>query len=187
MTCFAYGRGTGGEQILNLKGGYSNSIEEAIDGEKTGYQPPARKQLFWEDVKEGDELPSIRMPINMTRCVYFASATRDFAPQHSNPEYAKTRSKTRDAFVNTQVNLGMVSRLATDWAGPTATVRRLKLKMKDNVCRGDDMIITGRVLKKYEKDGEHRVDIDVLISNQEQPTTPCEATVALPSRAATQK
>ena len=28
------------------------------------------------------------------------------------------------------------------------------------------------------------VDLDVMISNQERPATPCEATVALPSRAA---
>ena len=132
----------------------------------------------------GDELPSITMPINMTRCVFMASATRDFSPQHSNPEYAKKRSKTRDVFVNTQFNMGMVSRLATDWAGPSATVRRVKIRMKENVCAGDDMIVTGRVLAKYVKDGEHRVDIDVMISNQARPATPCEATVALPTRAA---
>jgi acyl dehydratase len=182
ITVFAYGRGTGGEADLALDGGFSNSIEEAIEGKKTGYKPPPRKELCWEDVEEGDELPSIRMPMNTTRCVYLASATRDFSPQHTNPEYARTRSRTRDAFVNTQFNMGMVSRLATDWAGPTATVRRVKLKMKDNVCRGDDMILTGRVLRKYEQNGEYRVDIDVMISNQERPTTPCEICLVLPSR-----
>jgi acyl dehydratase len=79
----------------------------------------------------------------MTRCVFMASATRDFSPQHSNPDYARNRSGTRDVFVNTQFNMGMVSRLATDWAGPSAIVRRVKIKMKENVCAGDDMIVTG--------------------------------------------
>ena len=50
------------------------------------------------------------------------------------------------------------------------------------VDRGDDMIVTGRVTRKFVHQGEHRVDIDVMISNQERPATPCEATVALPSR-----
>lgn len=182
VTLFAYGRGTGGEEGLALKGGFSNSVEEAIEGDRTPYLPPPVKELWWEDVNVGDALPSITMPINMTRCVYMASATRDFSPQHSNPQYARERSRTRDVFVNTQFNMGMVSRLATDWAGPSATVRRVKIRMKENVCAGDDLIVTGRVLEKYVKDGEHRVDIDVMISNQERPATPCEATVALPCR-----
>lgn len=187
MTVFAYGRSAGGAQETKLAGGFSNSIEEAIEGARTGYKAVQPKEVFWEDVREGDELPSIRMPINMTRLVYLASATRDFSPQHSNPEYAKTRSKTRDAFVNTQFNMGMASRLATDWAGPSATVRRVKIKMKENVCRGDDMIVTGRVSRKYLKDGEHLVDIDILISNQERPCSPCQASIALPTRNAASK
>lgn len=187
MTVFAYGRGVGGAEAPKLLGGFSNAIEEAIEGTKTGYKPPELKKVLWEDVKEGDELPSIRMPITMTRLVYLASATRDFSPQHSNSEYAKTRSKTRDAFVNTQFNMGMVSRLATDWAGPSATVRSVKIKMKENVCRGDDMIVTGKVTQKYEKDGEHLVVIDVMISNQDSPCSPAVATIALPSRTGASK
>ena len=182
VTLFAYGRGLGGDDGLALKGGYSNAIEEAIEGAKTPYLPQVAPDLFWEDVAEGDELPSIRMPINMTRCVFMASATRDFSPQHSNPEYAKKRSGTRDVIVNTPFNMGMASRLATDWAGPSAIVRRIKIKMRENVCAGDDMIVTGRVTRKYMLGGEYRVDIDVMISTQERPATPCEVTVALPSR-----
>ena len=183
ISLFMYGRGLGGQELLESEMGYSNAIEEAIEGAKTRYQPAIAEGIHWEDVNEGDELPPIRMPINMTRCVFMASATRDFSPQHSNPEYARNRSGTRDVFVNTQFNMGMVSRLVTDWAGPSATVRRVKIRMRENVCAGDDMIVTGRVLRKYLQDGEHRVDIDVMISNQERPATPCQATVALPSRA----
>lgn len=184
VSLFMYGRGQGGQELLDAQMGYSNAIEEAIEGEKTGYQPEVADGLFWEDVHVGDELPAIRMPINMTRCVFMASATRDFSPQHSNPDYARNRSGTRDVFVNTQFNMGMVSRLATDWAGSSAIVRRVKIRMKENVCAGDDMIVTGRVTRKFVDKGEHRVDIDVMISNQERPATPCEATVALPSRVA---
>jgi acyl dehydratase len=183
-TLYVYGRGADDEGSLELKGGYSNAIEEAIEGDKTPYQP-AIGSLFWEEVSEGEELPEIRMPINMTRCVFMASATRDFSPQHSNPEYAKNRSKTKDVFVNTQFNMGMVSRLATDWAGPTAVVKRVKIRMKDNVCAGDEMIVTGKVVRKYIEGDEHKVDLVVTISNQDGPTTPAEATVVLKSRGET--
>ena len=180
FTVFAYGRGTGRPSLP--KGGYSNALEEALEADKTTYQSAIGKGLYWEDVNEGDQLPELRMPITMMRCVMMASATRDFSPQHSDPEYAKKRAGTRDVFVNTQFNMGIVSRLVTDWAGPFATVRRLKVKMQANVCAGDDMIVTGRVTRKYLQGDEWRLDIEVMIANQEGPATPCEATVALPSR-----
>ncbi|MAG29946.1 MAG: hypothetical protein CL908_03515 [Deltaproteobacteria bacterium] len=60
---------------------------------------------------------------------YPASATRDFSPQHSNRDYCQERSKTKDVFVNTPFNMGMVARFLTDWAGPRSTVRRMAVKM----------------------------------------------------------
>ena len=181
MTVFGYGREGGSSNGEKGNGGWSPAVEEAIQGERTGYQPPPVRTVFWEDVKEGEKLAPLVMPITLTRCAYLASATRDFSPQHSNRDYAQQRSKARDIFVNTPFNLGMVSRYLTDWAGPTGTVRRMSLSMRGNVCAGDDMIISGRVVRKYVEDGEHRVDLEVLISTQDGPATPCGATLALPS------
>lgn len=184
LTAFGYGREDGAAPASQGDAsGWSPAVEEAIRGEETGYQPPAISDRFWEDVQEGEELPRLVMPITMTRCVYLASATRDFSPQHSNPEYARQRSKTKDVFVNTPFNLGMVSRFLTDWGGPRSAVRRMKIAMRQNVCAGDDMIITGQVVKKYEDAGEKRVDLEIVIATQEGPATPCTATLALPSRA----
>lgn len=165
-----------------MPGGYSAAIEEAILGERTGYQPAPPRDLVWEDVQEGDELPTLVVPITVTRCVYLASATRDFSPQHTNRDYAQGRSKTKDVFVNTQFSIGMVQRFMTDWAGPRSVVRRTKIAMRGNVCAGDDMIITGRVSRKYVENGEHRVDLDILISTQDGPATTGGGTLVLPTR-----
>ena len=56
------------------------------------------------------------------------------------------------------------------------------MAMRDNVCAGDDMILTGRVTKKYLVDGSPHVDVDVVISTQDGPVSPCQTTVVLPSR-----
>jgi len=133
-------------------------------------------------VTAGEELPKLVMPFTVTRAVYLASATRDFSPQHSNRRYAQERSKTTDVFVNTPFNVGMISRFLTDWAGPRSTVRRIRFAMRGNVCAGDDMILEGRVTEKLVEDGEHRVAVEVTISTQDGPVTPCTTVVALPSR-----
>ena len=183
MTAFGYGRQEGAPPLVaGGNGGWSPAVEEVIQGERTGYRPPTIHERFWEDVNEGDELPKLLMPITLTRCVYLASATRDFSPQHSNRDYAQQRSKTKDVFVNTPFSMGMVSRFLTDWAGPRSTVRRMNLTMRGNVCAGDDMILTGTVTKKHVEGGEARVDVDIMISTQDGPVAPCKATLALPSR-----
>ena len=188
MTAFGYGRQAGAPLAAgSTQGGWSPAVEEVIQGEKTGYRPPVFRDRFWEDVQEGEELPALHMPITFTRCVYLASATRDFSPQHSNREYAQQRSKTKDIFVNTPFNMGMISRFMTDWGGPKSTVRRMNLAMRGNICAGDDMVITGKVTKKHITDGEHRVDLEIVMATQDGPVTPCGATLALPSRSATAK
>ena len=53
-----------------MPGGWSANLEEVIEGERTGYQPPPFHDRFWEDVREGDELPQLLMPITVTRCIY---------------------------------------------------------------------------------------------------------------------
>ena len=183
MTGFGYGREADTASAAS-SAGWSPAVEEAIEGEKTGYQPPQYVDRYWDDVSEGDELPKLVMPFTTTRAAYLASATRDFSPQHSNRDYAQERSKAKDVFVNTPFNMGMVSRFLTDWGGPKSTVRRMKVAMRGNVCAGDDMIITGKITKKYEEAEEHRVDVDVTIATQEGPVTPCSATLLLPVREA---
>ena len=82
-------------------------------------------------------------------------------------------------FVNTPFNLGMVDRYLIDWAGPEAEIKKIRVSMRGNVCAGDDMIMTGRVTKRYEQEGERLVDVEVIIATEEGPVTPCSATVAL--------
>jgi acyl dehydratase len=183
MSAFGYGREKGAKPAAAASGGgWSPAVEEMIQGERTGYRLRAFQQRFWEDVLEGEELPELVMPITLTRCVYLASATRDFSPQHSNRDYAQQRSKTKDVFVNTPFNLGMISRFMTDWGGPESTVRRVQIHMRQNLCAGDDMIITGKVTRKYVEEGDHRVDLEVMISTAEGPATPSGGTLSLPRR-----
>jgi acyl dehydratase len=183
MSAFGYGRDAAAPVAATAKsGGWSPAVEEVIAGERTGYRAPVPRDLCYEDVTEGDELPPLTMPITLTRCVYLASATRDFSPQHSNRDYARARSKTKDVFVNTPFNLGMISRFLTDWTGPRGVVRRISMAMRENVCAGDDMILTGRVSKKYLVDGEPHIDVEVTIATQDGPVSPCRTTVVLPSR-----
>jgi len=166
-----------------IAGGWHNAAELCMESWRTGWtaKPPA--ELHWEDVREGDEIPELIMPITVTRCAYMASASRDFAPQHHNTWYAQNRSKTRDMFLGTHFNLGMMSRFMTDWGGPASTVRRIQLAMRRSICAGEDLHMTGRVVRKFEEDGESRVDLDIELATERGPAYEAGGTLALPTRA----
>jgi len=167
-----------------IRGGWHNATEECLESWRTGWRPKPPAELHWEEVSVGDELPPLVMPITVTRCAFMASASRDFAPQHHNSWYAQNRSKTRDMFLGTHFNLGMMSRFMTDWGGPLSTVRRIQLAMRRTICAGEDMILTGRVTKKYEKDGEQRVDLAIAIDTDRGTAYQAGGTLALPIRGA---
>jgi hypothetical protein len=54
--------------------------------------------------------------------------------------------------------------------------------MRRPICAGDDMIMTGEVTRKYEENGERRVDIDIAVATQDGPAYVCGGTLALPTR-----
>jgi acyl dehydratase len=166
-----------------LRGGWHNATEEMLESWRTGWAPKPPAELYWEDVDEGDAMPKLVMPITVTRCVFMASASRDFAPQHHHTWYAQNKSRAREMFLGTHFNLGMLSRFMTDYGGPLSTVRRIQLQMMRTIGAGEDYCMSGVITKKWEKDGEKLVDMDIAIDTQLGPGYRCSASLALPSRA----
>lgn len=183
LTMFAYDpAGTGaagdhrdGEEV----DGRHPATEECLEADRASH-PPSIESAYCDEVKVGALLPSLFMPITVTRCVMLASATRDFAPHHHNRQYAQDQVQARDMFLNTPFNLGMLSRFVTDWAGPLGRVRRLRLAMGKNICAGDDMTIGGRVIRKYVDGDDHCVDVAIEVDTQDGPAYGASSTVVLP-------
>lgn len=163
-----------------LHGGWHNGTEEMLESWRTGWQGSETRDTKWSEVEVGDQLPPLIMPITVTRCVFMASASRDFAPQHHNTWYCHNKSRTREMFLGTHFNLGMLSRFLTDYGGPMSTVRRIQLQMARTIGAGEDYRMTGVVTRKWEADGEKLVDIDITIDTQLGPAYTSSGTLALP-------
>jgi hypothetical protein len=163
-----------------LKGGWHNATEEMLESWRTGWQGREPANTRWNEVKVGDAMPPLLMPITVTRCVFMASASRDFAPQHHNTWYCHNKSRTREMFLGTHFNLGMLSRFMTDYGGPLSTVRRIQLQMKRTIGAGEDYMMSGVITRKWEADGEKLVDMDIRIDTDLGPAYTCSGTLALP-------
>lgn len=136
--------------------------------------------LSWDNVSEGDQVPGPVIPITMRTLMIDVAGTRDLYPIHHDREFAKGNG-ARDIFVNTMFYEALFGRIATDWAGPEAFLRKLRFAMKSPNCLGDTITSRGWVVKKYEGDGERLLDLEIHLDNQLGPSaTIANLTLQLP-------
>ncbi len=96
------------------------------------------------DVTVGDSLPDLVIPITRTLIVAGAIASRDYQDVHHDHELA-TAKGSADIIMNILTTNGLVGRYATDWAGPDATVRAIRIRLGVPNYPGDTMTLTGEV------------------------------------------
>ena len=99
------------------------------------------------DVNVGDELPALPIPLTRTVIVATAIASRDYQDVHHDPGLAQERGSP-DIFMNILSTNGFVGRFITDWAGPDAVLRSVKIRLGAPNHPGDTMVVSGTVTKK---------------------------------------
>lgn len=100
-----------------------------------------------DDVHVGDELPELAIPLTRTLIVSTAIASRDYQDVHHDPGLAQERGSP-DIFMNILSTNGFVGRFITDWAGPDALLKAVKIRLGAPNYPGDTMTMTGKVTKK---------------------------------------
>ncbi|MFN8545743.1 MAG: MaoC/PaaZ C-terminal domain-containing protein [Candidatus Binatia bacterium] len=120
---------------------------------------------YFEDVQEGDAIPPFVVE-NLTRTdlVRYAGASGDFNPIHHDEEFAKAAGNPT-VFGHGMLTAGFVARCVTDFVGVEA-LRRLKVRFANRVWPGDTITCQGRVTRRYEADGEQRIDGEIAAVNQ---------------------
>lgn len=96
------------------------------------------------DVTVGDTLPELVIPITRTLIVAGAIASRDYQDVHHDHELA-TAKGSADIIMNILTTNGLVGRYLTDWAGPDAMVRAIRIRLGVPNYPGDTMTLTGEV------------------------------------------
>jgi acyl dehydratase len=134
--------------------------------------------LHFEDVTPGAEVPAIEIEITFQRVVMNAAVTWDWFPGHHDPSYAQEQGE-RTIYVSTLFLTGFVDRCITDWAGPSAVVRRRRMKMLRTICAGQSATARGKVAAVSSVDGKGLVDVDVEVLGDGILSTEARVTVEL--------
>jgi acyl dehydratase len=128
------------------------------------------------DIRVGDPVEPLTLPITLQRLVMEAGANRDFSPIHFDPEVAR-ESGAPHVFANTTFNETLIEAALRGWAGPAARIRVIEFSMKDFNCVGDVVSAAGSVTAVGE-DGT--VELEVWIESHRGRTVEGSAGVQFP-------
>ena len=95
-------------------------------------------------VEVGAKLPELSFYGDPTFIVSTAIATRDYQDVHHDRDKAQAKG-SKDIFVNILTDTGLVQRFLTDWAGPSAMVKSIGLRLGVPWYAYDTVTFTGEV------------------------------------------
>ena len=101
----------------------------------------------FDDVRPGDTLPELAIPITVGLISAGAIATRDYFPGHHDLNAAQALGSPH-IFMNILTTNGLVQRYIEDWAGPEARFAALKIKLGAPNYPGDSMTFNGAVTRQ---------------------------------------
>ncbi len=107
----------------------------------------SEKKIAASDIQIGDVLPPLQVAITAQKIISAAAATRDWQPIHHDHDIA-IKSGLRGIILNAPSQTGLISKYVTDWAGSQAQIKRLSFKMRDSICPGDALTISGEIIGK---------------------------------------
>jgi acyl dehydratase len=137
--------------------------------------------LFFDDVQEGDTGPEFSHELTRSDLVRYAGASGDFNPMHTD-EIAATGAGLPSVFGHGMFTMGMLGKALTDYVG-VGSLRAYKVRFTKQTWPGETLTARIRVAKKYEEDGERRVDLECEVVNSDgEPKVSGVAVAALPAR-----
>jgi acyl dehydratase len=128
----------------------------------------------FDDVRPGEVLPELAVPITVTLINGGAIATRDYFPGHHDAEAARALGSP-NVFMNILTTNGLVQRFIEQWAGPLAQFTALKIKLGAPNYPGDCMTFSGSVTSVE----AHTRSVEITLSGKNSMGNHVTGTVAL--------
>jgi len=141
------------------------------------------RQVYFEDVEVGHELPTLEKNPTTQQLVKYAGASGDFYQIHYDKDFALANNLP-GVILHGALKNAFLGQLVTDFAGEGGWVRKLAVQYRGMDQPGSRILAKGRITKKYTDNGTHLVECEIWLENAKgEKTTPGSATVILPSRA----
>jgi acyl dehydratase len=145
---------------------------------------PLSKELFFEDVMVGEEIPGLEKgPMTTAHLMRWSAAMENWHKIHYDRPFAIEHDKLPDLLINGSLKQQFVMQLLADWAGPGGWVWKVGFQFRAMNLVGETLRIWGRVVSKRETLDYGLIDIELgILNDADKESTPGTATVVLPYR-----
>jgi acyl dehydratase len=135
--------------------------------------------LNYDAIQVGDALPPLALPpVDRKMLALFAGASGDHNAVHIDIDYAR-RAGMPDVFAHGMLSMAWLGRLLTQWVDQRQ-LRQFGVRFVGITHLGHHIVCTGRVVEKFEADGEKRLRLEIQTANQYgEPRVVGDAVVAL--------
>jgi len=144
----------------------------------------ATKQLYFEDVEVGMDVPSLtKGPMTTAHIMRWSATMENWHKIHYDTPFAVNHDKLPGVLLNGSFKQQWLAQLLKDWVGLNGWVWKLNYQFRAMNLVGEKLTIWGRVTAKRETLDYGLVDLDIgIVNDQGKESTPGKATVAVPFR-----
>ncbi|WP_322033730.1 MaoC family dehydratase [Paraburkholderia sp. J76] len=121
--------------------------------------------IQYDTIRVGDTLPPLELPgVDRKMLALFAGASGDHNAVHIDIDYAR-RAGMPDVFAHGMLSMAWLGRLLTQWVDQRQ-LRQFGVRFVGITHLGHRIVCTGRVVEKFEAEGERRVRLEIQTANQ---------------------
>ncbi len=141
-------------------------------------------QVFYEDVSEGQEIPSLTKHVSTVNILMYVAAVWLMDRIHFDQPFATKRRGLPGVVAPGNMAGDYYAQLLSELAGQGGQVRRMAFQFRSFMLADDVLTVGGKVVKKEVAGGTGIVELELWIRNQHGVTcVPGKGVVALPFRA----
>ena len=144
-------------------------------------------QLYFEDVKVDDELPSVEHTPTTEMASNFFRQDRQEAPRQSAFTDAAAAGRMgigggHSTLVPGPLKISWLTKFVSDWAGTDSQITSIRVALRRPDVAGKPLVLSGRVVDKRIEDGRSIVEVEAVTLADGQPSVRASVQVRLPSR-----
>jgi acyl dehydratase len=138
-------------------------------------------QRYYEDVAVDEELAPVEKLPTEDLAVDFFGRDNPTNPAFADAEAGK-RMGVGGALVPGMLKLAWMTQFVSDWAGPAAAVRNLRVAYRRPDVAHRPLVLSGRVVDKRQEEGKNIVELEIVTLAEGEPSVRGNVQVEMPSR-----
>lgn len=139
-------------------------------------------KIYYEDIQLGQEIPTFVRKTGLMEWNRYAAANEEHVQFHMDDKAGRAMGLP-GAIGMGNLRFAYLHNMLREWIGEEGDIRKLGCQYRGQNLEGETLTAWGKVTNKTVKNGEHLVELDIGVKNQEgREGAPGHAVVSLPTR-----